>query len=108
MLRGQQSLYNSLFPSSVTVSADNKGKRNVFIDERNEAIACRYYFYAEVKRLRFDDCLLKLQIEFYLSPTVVSQILTQKLGFIKDLVNRSKEGSIQAVFKKRYAHLKWD
>lgn len=105
MIRGKQSLYDSLFPSSVKDQSENKGKRNVFIEQRNDALACRYYYHAQIKRIRYDDCLLKLNQEFFLSPNVIVQCLTERTEFIKKLVVANATNS---VLSRRYPHFRWN
>ncbi|WP_157960876.1 hypothetical protein [Nubsella zeaxanthinifaciens] len=87
-MRGQYSLYTSLFPSSVKANPNNKGRRNVLMYSRDEKLCYRYYFHAEIKRTRYDDCLLALENEFDLTAGVVMQRLEQNTALLKDIISR--------------------
>lgn len=53
-----------------------KGRNRRLIEARNRKIAQRYYYWTEVKRLRFDDAVKKLsENEFFLSEFMIWQIL---------------------------------
>jgi len=104
MIRGQKALYNSIFPSSITSEPANKSKRNTYIEERNDAMACRYYYHAQIRRLRYDDCLIELNKEFFLSPNVIMQNLMERTDFIKKLVEQKTTASM---LRKWYPHFNW-
>jgi hypothetical protein len=104
MMRGQKALYTSLFPSSITSAPENKSKRNVYIDERDDAMACRYYYHAQLRRIRYDDCLVELYKEFFLSPNVITQRLMMRQEFIKKLIT---DKATRTHFRKKYPHFCW-
>lgn len=53
-----------------------KGRSKRLIERRNQKIVQRYYFWTEVKRLRFDDAVKQLaENEFFLSEFMIWQIL---------------------------------
>ena len=53
-----------------------KGRDKELINTRNIRIYERYYFWTEVKRLRFDDALKRLSTEeFFLSESRIMQII---------------------------------
>lgn len=53
-----------------------KGRNKRLIERRNQKIVQRYYFWTEVKRLRFDDAVKELaENEFFLSEFMIWQIL---------------------------------
>lgn len=83
MERGKQILYNTIVPKSVSSNGE-KGQRNTGIEERRNAMAHRYYFHATINRLRYDDCLLNLQQEFFLQPDTIVKELLQR----SDLITR--------------------
>ena len=84
MLRGQQTVA-SLLPSSIINKPQNKGHRNVYIEERNEALVHRYYYYNHIKRLRYDDCLINLEKEFFITTNVILQHLVSYGELLKQL-----------------------
>lgn len=55
-----------------------KGRNRRLIERRNRKIVQRYYYWTEVKRLRFDDAVRKLsEEEFFLSENVIWHIIKQ-------------------------------
>lgn len=53
-----------------------KGRDKNLVNSRNKRIYERYYFWTEVKRLRFDDALRRLSTEeFFLSESRIMQII---------------------------------
>lgn len=53
-----------------------RGRNRRLIEARNRKIAERYYYWTEVKRLRFDDAVKELsENEFFLSEFMIWQIL---------------------------------
>ena len=53
-----------------------KGRDKELVNTRNIRIYERYYFWTEVKRLRFDDALKRLSTEeFFLSESRIMQII---------------------------------
>jgi hypothetical protein len=79
----------SIFPTSIESKPEQKGQRNVHLDRRDDAIATRFYFYHHIKRLRYDDILLKLEREFFLTPNVIIQRLNERTAFMKDLAQKA-------------------
>jgi hypothetical protein len=105
MSRGQNSLFTSLFPSSIQSDSNNQGKRNVLIEKRDEALICRYYYHAEIKRTRYDDCLSSLEKEFFITAGVITQRITLNLDTLKKIVEQ-KASAYQ--LKKQFPHFDWN
>ena len=106
MHRGQQSLFTTLFPTSVTPStdSDSKGER-LFIDKRDDAIAYRYYFYVQIKRLRYDDCLLHLESDFFIGSRSIVMRLDSRKDLLKGLI---KQDAKVNVLKKEFPQFNWN
>ena len=84
MNKGKQTLYNTLVPNSVE---EHIGKgREWFLNNRNTAMACRFYYYAYIHRKRYDDCLNHLSDEFFIGPTQIVDQLKSRLAYIDNLV----------------------
>ena len=86
-MRGQQSLFNGLFIPTVEKTENKQRPRNFFQPERNEALVHRYYFHAEMNRLRYDDCIRQLEIEFHITAPRIISVLTQCTGQIESVIN---------------------
>jgi hypothetical protein len=103
MSRGKKILYNELVENSITTTGE-KSKRNNGIDDRRDAMAHRYYFYANINRLRYDDCLLNLQKEFYLQPDTIVSELKLRLDLINQLIT---DKITTAELRKKYSWFNW-
>jgi len=104
MPRGQQNLYNQLFPSAIKPEPSSKSKRNTYLEDRNDALACRYFYLAHIQRKRYDDCLVQLSKEYFLTTGVIIQCLTARQSYIKNLINT---GCTVLELRKKYPHILW-
>jgi hypothetical protein len=103
-MRGKQALYETLIPSSIEEQG-KKSQRNAFLEERDTALAHRYYYYAHICRLRYDDCLDALSREFFLTPNVIIQRLMERTELIRQLVSEDKK---PAELKRLYGWYNWE
>ncbi len=85
-MRGQQSLFSELFENTTKRVADEPRPRNYFMPERNLHLAHRYYYYAEVKFLRYDKCLQILEQEFYITEARLVVVLSECTEVLRELV----------------------
>lgn len=90
IMRGKHALYEELIPSSIAEQGQ-KSQRSTFLDERDDALAHRYYYYAHLLRYRYDDCLMALSREFFLTHNVIIQRLGTRTDLIKCLVSEDKQ-----------------
>jgi len=102
MLRGNQALMNIV--SNDVKIASEKHVKGCFTDERDNALACRFFYYGHLIGYRYDKCLTELSKEFYLSETVIGQRLMNRQGFIKSL---RIEGTTGKDLLTRYPHFNW-
>lgn len=103
MNRGKQKLYNNIIPQSLPKNGE-EGKRNTALEERRDAMAHRYYFHANICRLRYDDCLMALSNEFFLQPNTIYKELELRLDLINQLVNTQ---TTTAELRKKYTFFNW-
>jgi hypothetical protein len=103
-MRGQQKLFNNIFLSKMEVTTPDNKPRNVFMPERNEALYHRYYYYVDIKRMRFDDALNQLEKEFFITNFQIRKLLTKQTDRISDL--HSKKTSIKEL-KIKYPFFIW-
>ncbi len=67
-----------------------KGRNKELIQRRNAAIIRRWYFWTEIKRLRFDDALKQLAYnEFFIAEKTVMDVLRQNVRELKDMGSRT-------------------
>lgn len=79
-MRGQ----NTLQPKSINKS--NRGRSQELIQQRNRALIWRYFFYSEVKRLRYDDIITELSRDFFISEHTVLARLVEYSESIQNLI----------------------
>jgi hypothetical protein len=102
-MRGKTTLYNDLIPTSLE-TIGQKNQRNALIDDRDNALAHRYYYHAHLIRRRYDDCLSELSAEFFITPNVIVQRLSSRVDMIKSLVNQEATPS---ELRKKYPFFNW-
>lgn len=103
-MKGKQLLYNTLVQPSLGQAQGEKGQRNAFLDRRHDAMACRYYYYANICRMRYDDCLMCLSNEFFLTPNAIVLNLKKRLAFINRLAQNE---TTTAELRRRYPYFDW-
>lgn len=81
-----------------------KGRAKELIEKRDKLLFYRYYYYARIIRFRYEDILIKLSNEFYISPRTVAQIMANKHLQATEIFSQKK--SIEQL-RKMYAHLIW-
>jgi hypothetical protein len=84
-MRGQQSLFANIFVDTAVKPVQKQRPRNYYQPERNEALVHRYYFHAEINRMRFDDCIKQLESEFHITAPRIVAVLTQCTSNIQRL-----------------------
>jgi len=104
MLRGQNTLFTNIFPSSIAPENNRQGRRNALIDKRDEALADRYYYYVHLKRSRYDDALLSLEQEFFITADTIGTRLTPYVDYLKQLTSTNVKVSM---LRRKYPHLNW-
>lgn len=63
-----------------------KGRNPNLVSKRDEALLRRYYYWTEVKRLRFDDTLKILsEEEFFISQERIMAIIRRDYKGLKDI-----------------------
>lgn len=104
MNRGQITLFTNVFPSALESKPNRKVTRNVFQEERDIAIAHRYYYYIHLKRHRYDDTLVYMERDFYLTADYIGTLLAPYVPLVKELIK--KEVKIP-LLKRKYPQYNW-
>jgi len=104
LMRGQQALYNDIFPSAIPETLGSKSKRNTFTNERDIAMAHRFYYHANLLRSRYDDCLFALHQEFFMTPEAIVQCLGNKQELLRQLV---ADHATPQELKRKYPYFNW-
>lgn len=103
MLRGQQTII-SFYPTSIEQKPQQKGHRSVHINRRDDVLTTRFYYYYHIRRIRYDDILLELEKEFFITPDVIVQRLRLTGPLAKQLLKT--ETRIEQL-KKLYPWFNW-
>ncbi|WP_145859065.1 hypothetical protein [Pedobacter suwonensis] len=102
MIRGSQTL-TSIFPPAP--EAKNKGKRNVYALDRDTCMSYRFYYYYHLERKRFDDAILDMEKEFFISGRTIADRLTENNELLKDIALNAPS---RKQLKQRYPHFNWN
>lgn len=86
-MRGQTSLFSKNFVIPEVKVINVAKPRNYYQPERNQALSYRFYFYCEIKRMRYDDTIKQLELEFHLSSHRLINVLNEYSGFLQGVVN---------------------
>lgn len=82
MGRGQISLFDKIFTTPPPTDQEKKARQTI---RRNELLAHRYYYFAQIRLLRFDHCLIELEKENFLSSETIIVILGEVRETISNL-----------------------
>lgn len=105
-MRGEKTLFGDLFSHTEPVETVEKKQRprNYYQPERNTALVYRYYFHAELNRKRYDDCLLELEKEFYLTTPRLIVILNECHTMLRTVIG--EKPSVKEL-EQKFPHLNW-
>lgn len=103
MIRGSQTL-TSIFPPAFQADATRKGKRNIYVTERNDCMAHRFYYYYHILKKRFDVAVADMEKEFFISGSTIINCLTEGDANLKEIVALSPD---KTTLRKKYPHLNW-
>ena len=85
-------------------SGNNKGRSIDLLNQRNTCIIYRYFFYAKLKKLQFNELLKQLSCEFYLSERTCVNIIGVSHREVKKAFAEKKEAR---ELQKMYPFLSW-
>lgn len=100
--RGKQRFYDSLIECSLEPLGNER--RNMLIDRRDRAIVARYYYHAKVLRKRWDDTMMSLVGEFYLSSEQIVKRMGMQEEYLLELINGKTD---PGVLKREFDHYNW-
>lgn len=102
---GQQILHAALAPPPPSQIGDlRRGRSAVKIEQRNQCLAARCYYYHEFHKLRYDVIVEKLSDEFFLNEVTVGKTIMQLGNVLKEL--RELKTTIHKL-KQDWPHLSW-
>jgi hypothetical protein len=101
-MRGSKAL-TAIISNDLTIVAE-KHQKGCFTDQRDDALACRFFYHGHLIGKRYDICLRDLSKEFFLSETVIGQRLIAKQAFLKELRQNSTN---RKHLQLKYPHFNW-
>ena len=106
MARGQQSL-NSAITGEIKPEKINygKGRNTDLLDKRNKAIFYRYYYYIRLCKLRYDEAVRLLAIDFFLTGDTIGKILVKNQEM---LAGAAKENLSVDKLDRMFPAYKWN
>lgn len=104
MTRGKQKLHSNLIASPIPEYLGKRSRRNAELERRRDVMACRYYYYAEIKRQLYEDCLMDLYREFFITPNTIVNELLKREEKIRELIKLKTPPSD---LKKEYPWFNW-
>lgn len=82
-----------------------KGKRPDLLAARDEKLVYRYYYLSEVKRMRYDDTLKQLELEFDIAVgTVIDRLSNVLYSKVKEVY---AEKPLASELQRRWPWLVW-
>jgi hypothetical protein len=81
-----------------------KGRNSKLAKNRDECIMYRYYYYAKIQRLRYDDVHKILSKEFFYAERTISNVIIKNHDQLKNIFN--DKPSINKL-KEKYPFLTW-
>ncbi|GGB14353.1 MULTISPECIES: hypothetical protein [Mucilaginibacter] len=81
-----------------------KHVKGIFKARRDHDIVCRLYFHYKIKGLQYERAVEKLNTEFYLGETTISQIIMQERDVLEKL--KSEEADSKYL-QKLLPHFNW-
>lgn len=103
MLRGQKALM-AILSNDLTIASE-KHVKGCFTDERDDALASRFFYHGHLIGMRYDICLVSLSKEFFLSETVIGQRLMKRQDFLKQL---RLSNTTRRDLQKKYPFFNWN
>jgi superfamily II RNA helicase len=105
MSRGSLTLFKDVFEAPAKpVEVKRKGRSADLIEQRNELLVTRYYYYGKFTDKRYSTILMQLSAEFHLSMVTIPETITENFHLLEKLRQSDFEPSD---FKKRWPHLVW-
>lgn len=102
-MRGQK-LFNSIIKRNSDEKLNKRGRNEELLDQRNSCMIARYYYYGKYKGKCFEEILLTMASEFFLTTTRISRIIQENTEVIKEM--KDNEVSIYQL-QANYPHFKW-
>lgn len=110
--RGLQVFNQMLFDdASERPARVSKGRDKQLIEKRDELLLYRFFYKSKIQRKIYDDVLAELELEVFLSPTMMQKIIqaksTQALR-IKKECQGLQISAVRKAFANKFPFINWD
>ncbi len=103
-MRGQRSLFDNLLTPEPVAKFTQRGRNLDCIDNRNNLLLHRYYYYAKIKNEKYNDIMALLERELFITTSRIVVCLTQNEMSLKAIFNA--EVSVKEL-KEKFSWLVW-
>ncbi len=86
------------------VKTNKKHNKGVYIVQRDLALMYRFFYYYDLKTMRYESVLEILNTEFYLSETRIAQIIMQRGSVLATL---KAEKADRKYLANKFPHYSW-
>jgi hypothetical protein len=111
MQRGSKSIFSPLFTEEAVIATASesappgrKGRSQDLIDQRNQLLFSRYYYYAKIIRKQYPDILLLLRQELFIEQRTIIDTLQRHNGELQQLRQQNPDVKY---FRHKYPWLVW-
>lgn len=94
----------NIVPSSIPKGGNRLATRKMYMEAVADKMAHRYYFLSTICRLRYDDCMIQLALEFDVSTRTVEEKLKRRVSLVEDLLQNQTTASD---LRKKYPWIDW-
>ena len=103
-MRGKETLFGIFEEADKQPKPEGYRPRNHYKPDRDKCLAYRYYYYGQIHRMRYDDILRKLELEFFLTEHRLVTVLSDNKLILEGVVN---EKPTVKQLAKLYPHWVW-
>ena len=100
-MRGQRTFDNII---KIESEGSQRGRNNTLLSRRNNCLIDRYYYYGHHKGKCYEDILLALVDEFFLSPDRMNRIIQENISRVRE---RMEQSISVGYLQKQWPQLRW-
>jgi hypothetical protein len=104
-MRGTNTLFGLFVEKDKAPKPDDYRARNHYKPERDLCLAYRFFYYANIQRMRYDDALKQLEREFFLTEHRLVVVMAENQKKLAEIIEHNPT---PAQLAKLYPHLVWN
>ena len=86
------------------IAPAKRGRNNTLIAKRNECLLARYYFYTNFTSKSYDDTVMQLVTEFFITPDRIGDVIQRNIEILDSI--KEAQPSVY-FFQNHWPHIKW-